>query len=273
MRPLLGREVELGAVNRLLDVAGHGESAAVVLSGEPGIGKTALLAEALRMGHKRGYCILSGRAVEIERDLPFALFADALEEELGSLRHNHEDAFGEADWALLSSVFGSLYGSSATSTGALEFEPDERHRLLSAIHKLLALLSRERPLVLALDDLHWADPASIDLLCRLLHRGVGGSSLLLLALAARPDRAAIAESLRGGRASRPGPANRTGAPIDRRGRAALRHRDRAAVARGDLPRKRWQPVLSRAAARDGPVAASRRPGSRPALARWEFRWP
>ena len=63
----------------------------------------------------------------------------------------------------------------------------ERHEVLRAIHSLLEALAADQPIVLALDDLHWADPASIDLLCRLLHRGIAHPALLLLAL--RPGQA------------------------------------------------------------------------------------
>jgi DNA-binding CsgD family transcriptional regulator len=65
--------------------------------------------------------------------------------------------------------------------------PYERHEVLRALHALLEALAAERPIVLALDDLHWADPASTDFLCRLLHRGIAHPSLLLLAL--RPGQA------------------------------------------------------------------------------------
>ena len=55
------------------------------------------------------------------------------------------------------------------------------HRLVRSIRELLARIAEDRPLVLALDDLHWADPASLDVVCHLLHRGPQGAVLLLLA--------------------------------------------------------------------------------------------
>ncbi len=149
-----------------------------MLSGEPGIGKSALITELLAQGRRRGYRTLSGRAVEVERDIAFGLFADALAEEI--------DAGGErrvrleADQkALLATVLPSA--GSRAPRAPQKFELDERDRLLGAMQALLAGLGAGAPLVLGLDDLHWADPASIDLLCRLLHRGIGAPSLLLLA--------------------------------------------------------------------------------------------
>ena len=64
---------------------------------------------------------------------------------------------------------------------ALGVEDLDGHRLVRSIRELLARIGEDRPLVLALDDLHWADPASLDVVCHLLHRGPQGAVLLLLA--------------------------------------------------------------------------------------------
>ncbi|HTB50111.1 MAG TPA: AAA family ATPase [Solirubrobacteraceae bacterium] len=178
-RVFVGREAELDALNRLLDAAGGGECAVAVLSGEPGIGKTTLIDELLERGRELGFVTLSGRAVELERDLPFGIFADALEAELEALTPQRRGLVDDADLALLGTAFRSL--RSSFPERPRQAEPDERHRLLGAIGMLPELVADSRPLVLALDDLHWADPASIDLVCRLLHRGMGIPSLLLLA--------------------------------------------------------------------------------------------
>ncbi len=150
----------------------------VAVSGEPGIGKTALMGEMLERGRSRGYQTLSARASEFERDLPFAAFADALEDVVGLLAAERRELMDEEQWALLAGVFPSL----ASGLGASRrVDPDERHLALRALHGLLEVLAHERPLLLVLDDLQWADPASIDLVCRLLHRGLSGRALVLLA--------------------------------------------------------------------------------------------
>jgi len=149
----------------------------VVVSGEPGIGKTALLGEALSRADARGCNIVSGRAAEFERDLPLAVFADAL----ASVEPDRLTTLVGGELPLLRRVLPML-GLSAEAAG--EAGSDERHRLLRILHALLEALATERPLVIALDDLHWADAASVDLVCRLLHRGMAEPSLLLLA--ARP---------------------------------------------------------------------------------------
>ena len=153
-RRLVGRGAELAEIDLLLDALGKGEHGVVYLVGEPGIGKTSLISEALVRAHERGYRTLTGRAAEFESDVPFAVFVDALERPVAELEER------------------SL---------AVPATPDERHRLLRALRAQLGRLAGERPLVLALDDLHWADAASVDLVCHLLHRGLEGPVLLVLA--------------------------------------------------------------------------------------------
>jgi predicted ATPase len=68
---LVGRASELDSVDGLLNQIEAGHSAALELVGEPGIGKTRLLAELAARADARAYLVLSGRAGELERDLPF----------------------------------------------------------------------------------------------------------------------------------------------------------------------------------------------------------
>jgi DNA-binding CsgD family transcriptional regulator/ABC-type transport system involved in cytochrome c biogenesis ATPase subunit len=188
-RALVGRDGELLLVDRLLEDIGSGESAVLVISGEAGIGKTSLIGEILRRGKERGYQLLSGRAAEFERELPFAVFSEALEARLSAPEPelDHLDRLEPDQLALLSTVLPALAtpGQATLEQAAPEqAQPGQHHRLLRALHALLETFASERPLVLVLDDVHWADSASVDLLCRLLHRGLAQPSLLVLA--ARP---------------------------------------------------------------------------------------
>ncbi|MEA2450382.1 MAG: hypothetical protein QOG63_2314, partial [Thermoleophilaceae bacterium] len=133
-----------------------------------------LVAEALRRADRRGYRTLAGRATEFESDLPFAVFVDALDDALSETGAPLEPA----ERAPLAPILPSL------ATAEPPPAPDPRRRVLRLARTLLGRLAAERPLVLALDDLHWADPPSVDLLCHLLHRRVDAP--LLLVLAARP---------------------------------------------------------------------------------------
>ena len=151
----------------------------VSIVGEPGIGKTALIAAVLERSAKRGYPVLSGRAAEFEQDVPFGLFVDALDDRLGALAGDDPDLLERNQLTLLASVFPSL-------ASLVEGQPtvageDERYHVLRAVRALLNRMASAEPLVLALDDLHWADASSVDLLSHLLHRGFEQPVLLLLA--------------------------------------------------------------------------------------------
>ena len=77
---LVGRAGELGSLDQVLAELDRGRSGAIEVVGEPGIGKTRLLAELVARAEARGHLVLAGSAAELERDLPFSVFVDALDE-------------------------------------------------------------------------------------------------------------------------------------------------------------------------------------------------
>src|SRR4051794_5868069 len=85
---LVGRAAELSALDRALDEG----SASLIVLGEPGIGKTRLLAELIERAEQRGWVALSGSASELEVDLPFWVFVDALDEYVAALDRLRLDA-------------------------------------------------------------------------------------------------------------------------------------------------------------------------------------
>jgi DNA-binding CsgD family transcriptional regulator len=139
---LVGRAAEREAVERALE-RGAG---LVVIEGEPGIGKSRLLAHLASRATQDGCLVLEARASEFEADLPYAVFAEAL-----------GDEFAEA---------ADRHGT---------------HRLLR--DTLAGLAGARRPVVACFDDVHWADPASLDALAALVHRPPAGR--VLLAVTAR----------------------------------------------------------------------------------------
>ena len=196
---LVGRVDELGELDRLLDQLDLGEPAALELVGEAGIGKTRLLAELAARAEARGCLVLAGSASELESDLPYWVFVDALDEYLQGLPPGTLAAFEGDERVRLAQVFPSLSGLAAADEAV---SPQERYRTHRSVRDLLASLTSTKPLVLLLDDLHWADPASIDLVGALLRQPPAGR--MLMAMAARPrqaaDRlsAALERSLRAG---------------------------------------------------------------------------
>jgi DNA-binding CsgD family transcriptional regulator len=175
---LVGRAAELGAFDRLLDEADAGRPGAAALLGEPGIGKTRLLSTLESAADGRGHLVLAGSASELERDQPFAVFVDALDDYVAGLEPGALEPLGEVVLAELGLVLPSLFAPGSTAAA------HERYRSHRAVRELLRLLARARPLVLVLDDVHWCDAASLELLGALLHRPAVAP--VVTALAARP---------------------------------------------------------------------------------------
>jgi DNA-binding CsgD family transcriptional regulator len=189
---LVGRAGELGSLDRVLDELDRGRpSGAIELAGEPGIGKTRLLSELAARAELRGHLVLSGSASELERDLPFSVFVDALDEYLDSLDLNQFAALDDDVQAELAHVFPSLTTLARGRAVALQHERFRSHR---AVRALLDHLARTQPLVLVLDDLHWVDAASVELLGALLRRPPAAAVLIAFALRPRqlPERLAAA---------------------------------------------------------------------------------
>ena len=133
LRRLVGRSGELRTLDGLLDDVAARRAGAVELVGEPGIGKTALLAELGRRADARGMLVLSGSASEFESDVPFGVFVDALDEYVAGLPPG---ALGglEAD---VRSQLGVLFPSLSSHVAPPSAREDERHRTQRAVRRCL----------------------------------------------------------------------------------------------------------------------------------------
>ncbi len=178
---LVGRASELDAIDHLLARVAEGRSAALELVGEPGIGKTRLLAELGARADARAFLVLAGRAGELELDLPFWVFVDALDEYVHGLDPHRLASLSDDVRAELATVLPSVTGPATGRRTAIQHERYRSHR---AVCVLLETLAQTQPVVLLLDDVHWADPASVELLGALLHRPPAAQ--VLIAVAVRP---------------------------------------------------------------------------------------
>jgi DNA-binding CsgD family transcriptional regulator len=188
---LVGRAETCGVFDNALAELDGGRSAALALVGEPGIGKTRLLAELAARADERGQLVLYGSASELERDLPFWVFVDALDEYVQGLEPRRLEALDDDVRVELAHVLPSLSRFAAAGGAAFQHERYRSHR---AVRALLERLTATTPLVLVLDDLHWADPASVELLGALLRRPPAAAVLVGLAVRPRqaPERVAAA---------------------------------------------------------------------------------
>jgi DNA-binding SARP family transcriptional activator len=161
--PFVGRSAEHQELARCFQQAGQGQTQVVVIEGEAGIGKTRLVAEFLRGLALQGVDCLQGRAFEAGGRLPYQPLVDALRHRLEQ-ENAPDDLLADVWLVELSRLLPELrerYPDLPPPT------PDEtlgRIRLSEAIARLGKALALRQPVALFLDDVQWADAASLDLL-------------------------------------------------------------------------------------------------------------
>jgi predicted ATPase len=173
--PLVGRSIELDRVRAAIERAAAGAGSTVLLAGEEGIGKTRLAAEALLLARQRGLLTLSGTAYALHTDLAYAPVLDAIGPFLDSLPAGR---LGQLVRGLpdLGRLFSNLAIPAPQPLGESALE---RTRLFDAVARLAERMAAERPFAILIDDMHWADNASLDLL-HYIARGLGDQQVLLL---------------------------------------------------------------------------------------------
>ncbi|MEU7578398.1 AAA family ATPase [Streptomyces sp. NPDC041068] len=190
----VGRADELGVLNEALARAtgtplglaeaegpGPGEPQALLLGGEAGVGKTRLVEEFTEAAQRQGAVVAVGGCVEIGADgLPFAPFATALR----ALRRQLPDelaAAAEGQEEELGRLLPELAAPAPHGHGTAGRSDEQgMARLFELTARLLERLSRDRTVVVALEDLHWADASTRNLLAYLF-RTLRGGRLVLLA--------------------------------------------------------------------------------------------
>ncbi|HWD42555.1 MAG TPA: ATP-binding protein, partial [Actinomycetota bacterium] len=181
---LRGREVELRALGDAFGRLASGHPSIVLVEGEAGIGKTRLLADALDDARSRGLQVVTGQAQELERARPFGVLADAFGCAAASA-----DPRRRAIVALLATSAGDRGPVTVTSDPGLQFQA------VDAFLDLAESLALDRPLVVGVDDLQWADPSSLLTLGALGGRLAGVPVALVGCLRPSPHAAELARAL------------------------------------------------------------------------------
>src|SRR5215218_7933489 len=155
MSGLLERARELAEVDALIAEARAGAGRLVAIEAAAGLGKTRLLQVARERGRDAGMHVLAARATELERDFPFALARQLFAPALAAL-----DA--PAREALFEGAAGAARGALGIATATADDDaPADTFAVLHGLYWLTAALAERQPLLLALDDAHWADAASL----------------------------------------------------------------------------------------------------------------
>src|SRR6185437_1587264 len=163
---LIGRQREMAQLQQCFADAAAGQMTVALISGEPGIGKTRLLDEMAARAHAAGAQVLHGAATEAEGMPPYLPFLEALGQHIRAAPPDELRAQTGANASILASLLPELHARLGKLPQTHTLPPEQaRLRLYEAIGALLAAISHEQPLLLRLDDLHWADPATLDLLC------------------------------------------------------------------------------------------------------------
>jgi DNA-binding SARP family transcriptional activator/pimeloyl-ACP methyl ester carboxylesterase len=189
--PLVGREAPLAQIRTALDLAVAGSGRLVAILGETGIGKSRLVEELLAHAAQRNSRILVGRAYESDQILLFGPFVDAFR--AGEL--THDVALMEAVGPVWRAELSRLLPGGTTAPGCPRLpEQVDYRRLFECIAQLLQQLAAREPVLLALEDLHWADELSLRLLA-FLGRRVQTERILVI-LTAREEELADNPMLR-----------------------------------------------------------------------------
>jgi DNA-binding CsgD family transcriptional regulator len=163
MATFVGRNAELARLRALLDDASSGAVAALI-GGDAGMGKSRLVTEVTAIAAGQGFTVLCGQCAEIGDSVPYLPFADAI-----------RTASPEVEAAVKARPVLARLLPDGGEGGDLEAERAgvTRQQMFGAVLGLLAELSARAPVLLVLEDLHWADASTRDLLTfllRMLHR-------------------------------------------------------------------------------------------------------
>jgi DNA-binding CsgD family transcriptional regulator len=152
-RPLIGREVETARITSLLDEV-ETRGAALVLRGEPGIGKSRLLMGATALARRRDMTVLTATGVQSEARLAFAGLHQLLRPE----------------WARIADLAPALRAALDAAFGLSDDAAPEHFRIAMAVLDLLSEVAAETPLLMIVEDAHWLDRASSDVLAFVARR-------------------------------------------------------------------------------------------------------
>ena len=173
--PIVGRAMELRRLATVAEDVNAGTGRLVVLLGEAGVGKTRLAQEATLVLRECGFLVAGGRCYEPRQSTAYHPFLEALENLYRTCPLRIRDDVAH-QWPYLA----HLLPEHSLPLPPRSEAADERDRLLRAVAGFVTATAAECPVAIVIDDLHWADEASLDLVQHLA-RNTRSSRVLILA--------------------------------------------------------------------------------------------
>jgi DNA-binding CsgD family transcriptional regulator len=190
-RAFVGRGVELARLETLLAEASSGSSRTAIVAGEAGIGKSRVLARFADVATERGALVLEGACLESADDgVPYAPFVEVLRGLIRATPSERLPALLGPARAVVTLLVPELAGRAADLDRGAELDRSAQARLFELILGVLGRLARDRPVVVEVEDVHWADRSTRALLAFLVRSLRDDAVLLCLAL--RTDEAGVA---------------------------------------------------------------------------------
>jgi predicted ATPase/DNA-binding CsgD family transcriptional regulator len=177
--PLVGRDEELATARRALDAAATGACGSLIISGGFGVGKTRLLESVVDDASSRGFTVAAGRAYLTDANVPYAIIADALTPLISALEPETLTVLARGAEGELAHVIPAIDPRSAWRTHPPAVAGDLTTRVRWHFAQFHGRLTARQPLLLALDNVQWADPSSIALLQFTLRHAPGARVLCL----------------------------------------------------------------------------------------------
>lgn len=172
---LVARDEEFNQILGSIQAVERGSGRLVLLAGEPGVGKTRLAQEVTLKARNHSFIMATGRCYEPEATVPFYPFLEALATLYG-VSPEHTRSQLPHRWPEVERL---LPNQSPAQSAPLGESQDDQQRLFWAVTGFLQAVSVERPVTLMLDDLHWADGSSLELLQHLVRHTRANRVLLL----------------------------------------------------------------------------------------------
>ncbi len=195
--PLIGRDREVATLTRVLDDAERGTASTIFLAGEGGVGKTRLAEFLVGEATRRKWSTAVGRAYPVETGVPYALFSDALLPTLRAMDSATLAVMSRGGEAELARLFPALELRTDVRTPRGDAS-DLKARLLWTFSQFLGRFASKRPLLLVLENVHWADASSLELL-HFVARQLSGQRIVVVCSyndALRDSNAALASTER-----------------------------------------------------------------------------